>query len=290
MIIKHLSVSFILYALLNITNAYAMSDETNQCHESTQDTIKMMVVFNPNGETESWKSSGLGMRATGSLKELLPIIDARLPIVFKCNGIKARFPVADGAKNRLDFDDYVLSIKPLSAYYNSRVGSTITMNVELLSSVPRKMIWHSEYTFTGSLFGIFKSKEEKLNESVDKLLAFLLGSFRNERVYEPPNPLVDFYGEKLKFAVKYHDTGFAVLDDVNAVPYLLEKGRVEYGLYLTRKSPRAFAISSNGSFGWSSGYSDASDRALDNCNKKGEGECKLYSVDDAIVWNQPSAR
>jgi dienelactone hydrolase len=81
-------------------------------------------------------------------------------------------------------------------------------------------------------------------------------------------------------------TDFAPLDKEEAVPYLKEKGREGYKVFLAKDFFRAFAIAPNGAWGWASGGDDPLKRALDNCNKRGKGECRLYAVDDAVVWKE----
>ena len=81
-------------------------------------------------------------------------------------------------------------------------------------------------------------------------------------------------------------TDFAALDKVEAVPYLKDKGREGYAIFLTRNFSRAFAIAPNGAWGFGSGGDDPLKRALDNCNKIGKGACRLYAVDDAVVWKE----
>lgn len=79
-------------------------------------------------------------------------------------------------------------------------------------------------------------------------------------------------------------TDFAALEDEARIPYLRDSGRAGYRNYLTRLVPRAFAIAPNGAWGWGEGGDDPLRRALFNCNRAGKGECRLYSVDDQVVW------
>jgi len=81
-------------------------------------------------------------------------------------------------------------------------------------------------------------------------------------------------------------TDFAPLDKPEAVPHVREKGREGYAVFLTKDFPRAFAVAPNGAWGWSNGGNDPLKRALDNCNRTGSGACKLYAVDDAVVWKE----
>jgi len=79
---------------------------------------------------------------------------------------------------------------------------------------------------------------------------------------------------------------FAALDDIAKVPYLKDKGREGYRSYLARRLPRGFAIAPNGAWGWASEGDDPLRRALDSCNRTGKGDCRLYSVDDGVVWKE----
>lgn len=79
-------------------------------------------------------------------------------------------------------------------------------------------------------------------------------------------------------------TDFAALDDDARLPHVKDAARTGYRNYLTRGMPRAFAIAPNGAWGWAEGGDDPLRRALDFCNRTGKGECRLYSVDDSVVW------
>ena len=79
-------------------------------------------------------------------------------------------------------------------------------------------------------------------------------------------------------------TDFAPADDVSRVPHVRDTGRAGYKVFLERSAPRAFALAPNGAWGWSDGGDDPLQRALANCNRNGKGECRLYAVDDYVVW------
>lgn len=79
-------------------------------------------------------------------------------------------------------------------------------------------------------------------------------------------------------------TDFASFDDVTKLPFVKDTGRAGYTNYLTKTFPRAFALAPGGAWGWAEGGDDPLRRALDNCNRNGKGQCKLYSVDDYVVW------
>jgi len=77
---------------------------------------------------------------------------------------------------------------------------------------------------------------------------------------------------------------FASLDDVDAVPFLREAGREAYREYLSKLSPRAFAVAPNGAWCWAEDGEDPDVRALATCEQKGGQRCRLYSVDNNVVW------
>jgi len=79
-------------------------------------------------------------------------------------------------------------------------------------------------------------------------------------------------------------TDFAVLDDIEAVPFLNASGREAYREYLTKLTPRAFAVSPGGQWCWTEEGEDPDARALATCSAKSAQPCTLYSVDDNVVW------
>jgi dienelactone hydrolase len=80
-------------------------------------------------------------------------------------------------------------------------------------------------------------------------------------------------------------TNFAGLDDADAVPFLSENGKRAYREYLTKMTPRAFAVSASGSWTWAEEGEDPEARALATCSSKSSTPCRLYSVDSSVVWN-----
>lgn len=84
-------------------------------------------------------------------------------------------------------------------------------------------------------------------------------------------------------------TDFAKLEDAAAVPFLDQTGRRGYEFFLTRVTPRAFAISSSGQ--WSSAWGGESpvERALNNCRSKTTNPCRLYAIDQHVVWVDETA-
>jgi hypothetical protein len=88
--------------------------------------------------------------------------------------------------------------------------------------------------------------------------------------------------------------GFAPLADFEAVPHVRDNGRQAYRDFLARPKPRAFAVAENGAWGWSAPaegtyaatrYFDSVKRAMERCEIRGAGTCRLYAVDDRVVWD-----
>jgi hypothetical protein len=92
-------------------------------------------------------------------------------------------------------------------------------------------------------------------------------------------------------------SGYAPVEDVDAVPYLGDKGRDDYRQWIGRPTPKAFAVGTDGSwFGaWSlkpgdpSHPTDPSERAMLVCQQRTKGACMLYAVNGSVVWNKPVA-
>lgn len=80
-------------------------------------------------------------------------------------------------------------------------------------------------------------------------------------------------------------TDFAKLDNVNAVPGLSEEKKKVYRKFLSEPLPRAFAISDTGSVGWASRNDDSMSRALYFCQIYAKKSCRLYAVDNDVVWS-----
>jgi hypothetical protein len=80
-------------------------------------------------------------------------------------------------------------------------------------------------------------------------------------------------------------TDFSEIDDVGKIPFLSANGREGYKTFLTKRFPRAFALSPGGAWGWAEMGDDPLARALANCNRNSKTQpCRLYAVDDGVVW------
>jgi dienelactone hydrolase len=77
---------------------------------------------------------------------------------------------------------------------------------------------------------------------------------------------------------------FAAIGDIDKVPYIKENGKEAYRLFLTKTFPRVFVISEKGNYAWEFGGEDPIDGALTRCESRANMKCKVYAVDDFVVW------
>ena len=74
------------------------------------------------------------------------------------------------------------------------------------------------------------------------------------------------------------------VEDVARVPHLTDEAREQgYQRFLKVDVPRAFAIAPSGAWSWRRGP-DAASTALRNCQRRARTACRLYAVDDRVVW------
>jgi len=84
-------------------------------------------------------------------------------------------------------------------------------------------------------------------------------------------------------------TDYATIDNVDAIPYLKASGRAQYRDFLDLPLPRAFALSPTGAWSWAEDGDDPIDQALSDCQKHSSQPCRLYAVNDNVVWVDPQA-
>ncbi|HZH06164.1 MAG TPA: hypothetical protein VEY69_05770 [Lautropia sp.] len=77
----------------------------------------------------------------------------------------------------------------------------------------------------------------------------------------------------------------ASVDDLYLLPEIGDEGRKGYRRFLAGDSPRAFAVSPQGRWVRVNAVRGAARLALDRCQSYG-GRCRLYAVDDQVVWDQ----
>ncbi len=80
----------------------------------------------------------------------------------------------------------------------------------------------------------------------------------------------------------------ATVSDQRALPLPLPGAKLleGYQKFLAAKLPRAFAVSSVGRWGYATG-DDAVSRALAFCQRDHDKPCKLYAVNETVVWSKP---
>ena len=101
-----------------------------------------------------------------------------------------------------------------------------------------------------------------------------------------PLPALARFGSRSQIVVP-PKSDFAAIADEPKLSFMGVSGKNGYKVFLSQDAPRAFAIGPTGSWGWAEGGEDPVKRALDNCNRKSADKCKLYAVDDDVVWTQP---
>ncbi|MDE1181038.1 prolyl oligopeptidase family serine peptidase [Paraburkholderia sp.] len=79
-------------------------------------------------------------------------------------------------------------------------------------------------------------------------------------------------------------TNFASVDAVDAVPFVDEAGRNGYRNFLHQYPSRAFAVSDSGAWSWAEGGDDPMSTAVANCQKQSSAPCRLYAVNQSVVW------
>lgn len=103
-------------------------------------------------------------------------------------------------------------------------------------------------------------------------------------------PLVDQFLASVGFAAPASAdappaSGFASLYDVDKVPVKSALAREKYARFLQLDLPRAYAVGPHGEFGYYSAP-DATAHALATCARSAGVPCKLYAVDDKVVWKE----
>jgi len=79
---------------------------------------------------------------------------------------------------------------------------------------------------------------------------------------------------------------YASIDDVGAVPYLNDRGKMRYREFLAHSKPRAFVVVKDGSFTIAYGGNDPLDAAMQSCRRQSHDDCEPYAVNDKVVWKK----
>lgn len=85
-------------------------------------------------------------------------------------------------------------------------------------------------------------------------------------------------------------SAYAALDQVDRVPLRNDRAREAYRQWLAADGPKAFAVhGGSGSWGSAWGGDKPLARAVAHCERVVKQPCRLYAVDDAVVWTAPAA-
>ena len=91
-----------------------------------------------------------------------------------------------------------------------------------------------------------------------------------------------------KRAAKYPTTSWATLTDVSKLPNASAALRKDYAQFINSALPRAFAVSANGKqWAWNANDAQSAERAVARCQAKSTTICRLYAVDDRVVFRNP---
>lgn len=144
------------------------------------------------------------------------------------------------------------------------------------ASIPRK--WHDAYTSAGG------KAELVMLPAIGTDGHSMIGTGRYLW-----RPIVDKFIASFGIAAPQSKdapaaTSFATIDDATKLPLVKPEVKIDgYRRFLNADVPRAFAIGPKGEWSFQSG-DDAMKRALDRCAQFAKTDCKLYAVDDTVVW------
>jgi hypothetical protein len=82
--------------------------------------------------------------------------------------------------------------------------------------------------------------------------------------------------------------GYADIADAGKLPVQNAQALAEYRRYLEAGTHKAFAVShARTHWAWSAGGIGAAGEALQKCAERAKGPCRLYAVDEDVVWREP---
>jgi dienelactone hydrolase len=107
--------------------------------------------------------------------------------------------------------------------------------------------------------------------------------------YEHWRPRLDHFLTSMGFAPRKlagapRPTGFAPLGQAPPVPALFARCLERYDAFLKWDVPRAFALSPTGDCAYAAGELDVMAKSLKRCEERAKQACKLYAVNDEVVW------
>ncbi len=177
-----------------------------------------------------------------------------------------------GGTKQATREDFEQAVKIVGATRGWKVANSTEGRMELTNAI-REHTMSIELTYDASGYGI------RYLQSTNLLYDELARSGATLRVIHGN------YNGWIKDLVSGINAGLGV------VPFLREKGRDAYKEFLSKATPRAFAIAPNGAWASSSRSAPGSRQqvdvvgyAIESCNRRGNGECKLYALDERVVW------
>ena len=146
---------------------------------------------------------------------------------------------------------------------------------------------HEAFVNAGGLaklvaFGTFKQDAHSMSGSRDGVRIWWPETERFlKQIGMPSDEVISLVSE-----VRPPKTTYAAIDNVAAIPYLELHGREQYKVFLGKPTPRAFAVSTSGGWSWAEDGDDPVARVLAACQRSSGQPCKLYAIDDDVVWNE----
>jgi hypothetical protein len=216
-------------------------------------------------------------------------IRERFPPIFSASGVELQVYTRSSGQERFRQEAagrrHALYLTPTGQTYGAALRTlTLTIRAQLTEVEPPRTLW------TGSMSvsrHAFSSIDDNL---VDELAVKILEELKSSGLVGPGARTV-----KLQPATKPMQLADKPVHNVDSVPLLNERGRQGYREWLTKKPPRAFAIAEDGS--WNSTWGtnprnagdprDPAERAIAHCQRRGLSSCRLYAVDDTVVWSAP---
>lgn len=149
---------------------------------------------------------------------------------------------------------------------------------------------HQAYTEAGGLaqlvaYGPFKKDAHSMSASRDGVQIWWPETEKFLRQVGMPTETVYALADEIKIP----EVAFAAIGNVDAIPYLKDSAREQYKVFLSKTGRRAFAVSPSGAWSWAEEGDDPVHQALSDCQKHSSQPCRLYAVDNNVVWADEAA-
>jgi hypothetical protein len=303
-----LPLAWLVCSALFVIQGCASTNIEGRAHAEASSKIELLaVVFDdttvlkPPADPKKIVSPSLVRDAADMERWLINGIRERFPAIFAAHGIQLQFYNRSSGAARFGEEAagrrHVLHLVPNRASWSRGVRTTsLTVKARLDELQPTRTLWTGWINLHRHDFASLDKK--LLDESATKIIeelktAGLIGpAARTVSGMEPkpmsePKALVPFAAAPQS---KARSIG---VNDVDIVPHLNERGRQGYREWLTKRFPRAFVIAENGHWNstWGTNPKNEDDpkdpvaRALAHCQKRGMQNCRVYAVDDRVVWS-----